>query len=90
MKFYECNFIFYYRPPGGGLLLYMKVLSSYVFVRNYYVYKKENNSQSCCNNISQALMRGCARETRLTPLRRRQPSVWLYEAQLSRDVNIKE
>ena len=35
-------------------------------------------------------MRGCARETRLSPLRRRQPSVWLHETLLLRDANIKE
>ena len=38
--------------------------------------------------ISLALLRGCARETRPSPLRRRQPSIWLHETQLSRDANI--
>ena len=35
-------------------------------------------------------MRDCARETRLSPERRREPSVWLHQTQLSRDANIKE
>ena len=50
----------YYRPPGGRLYD-LKVLSGYAFLRTYYVLKK------LTANHAAAIMRDCARETRLSP-----------------------
>ena len=74
----------YYRPPEGGRLYVMKVVSGYAFLRTYFVPKKLT-----ANHAAAISHKNCSRNSTVS-VRRREPSVWLHDTQLSRDAYIIE